>query len=207
MYCYPDCRSCDPTNRTVCYVCAANYFKSGTGCVSICPAKTYANPLTLACSACDPACATCQNATNCTSCPPNTFQLNAFCFANCSSINSSYYSYSGRCLTCQCKTCIAGQNSPFACATCSDPSYYYNPATFACTINCTGTYYAKHATRHCLPCAAPCATCDKVYDSCLSCQGQLLAYKGGCLPECPLGYYQLSGTCSQCGANCYLCNA
>ena len=46
-----------------------------------------------------------------------------------------------------------------------------------------------------------------VYNSCLTCVGNQLGFKGLCIDSCPQGYANQSGTCLPCGSYCMVCDS
>ena len=202
--CAVECQACQNNDPSNCTACEGGYFRTGTVCAATCTGATFPNTLTGECTACDPLCLTCSNATNCSSCVATHFLYNAYCYSDCSAINAALYSYSGQCLLCQsmCATCLS---NPYNCSACSHSMYYFNPADNSCSTACATGYY--HNASECLPCQSPCASCDHSASACLTCTSGLVAFSGSCLGTCPDGYYDSNGSCLACASTCRTCTA
>jgi len=81
-----------------------------------------------------------------------------------------------------------------------------------CIVECGNGYFENTANNKCDLCVAPCATCNLAANICISCQGTLLLYRGGCVSSCPAGTFltSVSGTtalnmCGDCDISCYEC--
>ena len=124
--CSPACQACLATDPYNCSSCAPGYYYANGTCGNTCPVGSYADISSLTCMSCNTVCSACLNSTNCTSCAPGYYLQGAYCYANCTSISSLFYSYNGTCLACQpqCAICLA---TPFQCSSCSSSAYYFNP--------------------------------------------------------------------------------
>jgi proprotein convertase subtilisin/kexin type 5 len=201
--CAPACQACLTTDPHNCSSCASGYFYANRTCASTCPVGSYADISSLTCMGCNAVCSACLNSTNCTACAPAYYLHGAYCYPNCASISSLFYSYNGSCMICQpqCTTCLA---TPFQCSSCSSPTYFFNPVDKSCSLACSASYFINGSL--CSPCQSPCASCDTLFDSCLSCLGNLSVFNGKCLTPCPSGYFSETQVCKQCPSTCLTCN-
>jgi proprotein convertase subtilisin/kexin type 5 len=78
-----------------------------------------------------------------------------------------------------------------------------------CVYDCPSGYYEDSSTMTCLPCVAPCATCESA-THCNSCIENWFLYGTTCVDECPQdeGYYDNVGTwtCDECSYPCETCS-
>jgi hypothetical protein len=137
----------------------------------------------------------------------NPFLQEYSCIAKCDDGYFLTVTQPYTCLKCHftCKTCSSHQAD--ACLTCLDGLY---KADGACVAFCpVGTSQSGNDCVLNTPCTAPCATCSKSPDFCLSC---INGYKfsivtGSCDLQCPIGFYWDGAVCSSCYYKCSACSS
>ncbi|CAG9335755.1 unnamed protein product [Blepharisma stoltei] len=214
-----NCLTCsDTTHMTAAPACACptNGALSGTTCT--CNTGFYFSADTV-CSACNPACATCENsAGNCLTCSDTTHMTAApacACPTNgalsgttCACNTGFYFSADTVCSACNanCATC---QTSAGNCLACSDTTHMTAAPQCQCPANgalsgttCTcniGFYFSADTV--CSACNANCATCENSAGNCLTCSDTThMTAAPQC--QCPANG-ALSGTTCTCNIGFY----
>ncbi|KCV73472.1 hypothetical protein H696_01011 [Fonticula alba] len=120
----------------------------------------------------------------------------------------SYSACSNRCDYCgpECASCQFTSNiCQMSCHSCNSGYFLHNSE---CIRYCPQGYYENASARMCSPCQAPCVTCSKSMDACLSCSTGLLhvdAY--ACVSVCPPFSRQEGTRCRSCPDKCEVCDA
>ena len=199
--CDAGCRSC-ATSAATCTSCSSPQFLSGSSCVSVCPAGTYASAADRKCHPCTSPCATCSSAltSTCESCVAPLLLDGGVCRASCP---AGKFNSTGTCLSCDsgCATCDGEQSTD--CLSCKN-SYEKIDETGACTIVCNSNQFLQGET--CVDCDPDCKTCGTSAAHCTSCATPLLASGGDCIHACPFNKVNVSNACANCDSSCLTCS-
>lgn len=185
-----NCKDCFGKDLDICKECIPPYYLTfdGKSCI---PDGCKPNEYELG-GKCNPCinCETC-NVNGCVTCEEGLELIDGECvYTACP---PGYTKVNGKCVKCQDKNCKTCQNVNI-CDYCL-PGFTYNPITKKCEQECPKGHYVKDRT--CLPCEPNCTDClDNLV--CVDCEYPLVLINGSCTTECPNGYVNINGECTQC---------
>ena len=176
-----------------------------------CPVGAYAEPLTSACTLCNPYCTLCfgGSSAQCSACKSPYALYSTTCYSQCP---SGYWNNGTLCQDCSlapnyCKTCRF--SATLLCTACSTGRFLY-AADGSCVQNCAahdlalaglGNLYGDAATNTCAACDPACTNCfGGLITQCTSCAaGYFLdPTTTTCGQTCPAGYVPLATACQPC---------
>jgi proprotein convertase subtilisin/kexin type 5 len=198
--CVTPCLTC--SSQKECLSCAVGFFTANS-CKGTCPAGTFANQVTNACTVCSNTCATCTNsAANCLSCvaaSANKYLLNNQCLSACPiGFFPNTVDGSSLCTLCHqsCSSCAGdGASLCTACVFFNLNILDRTANTGNCVADCPAFFFASNL--RCEPCQLPCSTCTST-SVCRDCSPiasntNNIFHQGACLASaCPTGFYTRS---------------
>ena len=187
------CSNC--TSDTVCSACNTNYILSDRICT--CPNGFFVNNNSQ-CTLCLNGCQTCNSTTSCIACNLPLLLQETSCVSRCL---PGFYQAGFSCMKCSegCSAC----NEQYICQICNAGRLEFNGF---CPTSCPPGAVANADRTKCLPCNAPCLTCNEHPSQCTSCSaccGSL--FNKECLTSCPVGTFSSEGACKFCSFNCASC--
>lgn len=193
----PDCEFFEIVK---CSACKDGLVKEDGNCQSNCSEGKYLDIESQTCLPCNLICKTCiDSASNCTTCPEDTYLLNSTCISACPS--GTYPSASQVCEPCKgdCEICT-GPNSCNACKT----GFLVDGE---CLDNCPKGTYPQFNPNICLPCDPQCRACTN--NACTECKDGFFLSGEKCLETCPIKTFPniQTNTCDSCPENCDACNS
>jgi hypothetical protein len=195
LQCMSNCNNC--SSAVNCFGCDTGLILFNNSCLTSCPNGYYVSGSS--CQACSSACLTCNELTNCTVCSTGYSLFNNTCLSQCPgatySLNKVCYNCSTGCLSC----------TALACTQCNTSMLLYNGN---CMNACPDGLFVD-ASRNCVNCQSPCATCVNTSTTCLSCVSERYLMVHACNATCPDTYYinLAEGVCSQCVSPCLTCSS
>lgn len=207
--CAPKCTSC-LDSATMCLSCDNGYYLyddgSGTSitCVLTCISTHYANALVnpKACTKCDSACLTCNQAPKCLTClitPTMTYLYNNLCYDPCPALTFPDIP-SQTCKACYnlCTTCSILTNNCSVCQTTGIYTSFLNGT--ACVANCGNKYFGDTNSgmgpNVCTLCDPSCLLCSINSTYCSQCAPPNYLYNMTCSTICPTGFFGDNATWS-----------
>lgn len=189
---------------TRCSQCATGYFLSDGVCTLACPTGTYPSPITYSCDNC--------NLAGCVKCLlSTTFSL------SCTQCQAGYYLYNSVCLSsCPNNTIPSGSEcvpKP-VCTMYQWNGYCLNecPANTFSTSTSSVINGVSVLSLSCINCSIYCKQCSSELNCAACISGAYLMPRNSpnngsyqCVTICPVGYYQISGSCNICTSPCATC--
>ncbi|XP_053260348.1 extracellular matrix organizing protein FRAS1 [Podarcis raffonei] len=195
--CHADCVTCSQS-FDLCDVChdTTKLLQAGR-CVASCGSGYYQDAGL--CLACKKTCSNCTDGFVCTACKDSLQLKDGQCVASC---GEGFFPGPLQCTACHesCTSCWGPHANN--CFTCKDPSDVLREGS--CVASCGPGFYIQDGV-----CKACNETCDKCYSDrprCSACPSGGLLHSGGCVSECPSGYYaDSSQRCRACHRSCASC--
>ncbi|KCV67557.1 TKL protein kinase [Fonticula alba] len=207
--CDVSCGTCSGGDAAQCTGCGTglDLVAAGPGavgaCVSGCPEGEYRDLGSMACRACDAACATCNGPTDrdCWRCREALLQ-DGDCVQACA---ARHVALAGRCLPCHvsCDACAGTRSTE--CLECADDllGLPAGQAPARCVPACPAGY--SPSAGGCAACPAHCASCPGLSTVCGLCQRGWLLARPDCVQSCPEGTSSLGSECFSCHEGCGSC--
>nr|XP_010967704.1 extracellular matrix organizing protein FRAS1 [Camelus bactrianus] len=204
--CDQSCKSCGPSSPR-CLTCAEKTVLNDGKCISECPDGYYADA-TGRCKACHHSCASCSGpaASQCTACSAPQALRQGHCLPSC---GEGFYPNRGVCKACHfsCLTCVGPQ--PSQCTQCKKPEEGLqaeqlsgaNITSGECLPQCRAHFHLENT-----------GLCEglggvgKSSHNCTACRSSHVLLDGQCLPQCPDGYFNQEGICTECYPTCRQCH-
>ncbi|XP_060542993.1 extracellular matrix organizing protein FRAS1 [Pantherophis guttatus] len=213
--CHSSCRACVGPEHSHCTRCTNPEEKLQPylsleerpvgACLPQCRAQFYSNEDGI-CKACHSSCLSCTGGSpeNCTICASPQVFHEGRCISECP---EGWYHQESRCYACHpsCKTCSGAEDDE--CTACHPHASFLNGR---CRTPCKREQYLN-LVGYCAGCHPLCELCvaDLHTDrgsTCLRCRDiHHLLLKDRCVPDCPVGFYQLGGECQKCHPSCKTC--